>query len=556
MPPDTHGHAVNSPETTAAWRALEAHHRQVAGLHLRQLFADDPGRFKRFSVEAGDLFLDYSKNRITAETMPLLAALARERGVAEAAAAMFRGDKVNASEGRAALHTALRSRDKAPLMVDGVDIRAAVARELKRLNAWAGEIIHGGRRGLRNTRFRDVVNLGIGGSHLGPLMAAEALRPYQRTGIRAHFVANADPADLAQTLEPLDPASTLFIVTSKTFTTQETLANAERARQWLKQKSSGGNPARHFAAVTANASAALDFGIPAESVFEMWDWVGGRYSLWSAVGLPLVLAIGPEHFAELLEGGHVMDQHFSSAALEGNMPVILALLGVWYHNFFGAQTHAVLAYEENLKHLPAYLQQLDMESNGKRVTRDGGPIAVSTGPVLWGGTGTSCQHAFMQLLHQGGRLIPLDFLLGKKGHHAPAAQQQMLIAHCLAQAEALMRGRTAEETEAEMRAAGVPAARRRALAPHRAFPGNNPSNLLLYPRLTPRVLGQIIALYEHKIFVQAAVWGNNPFDQWGVELGKQLAGALLDELRGATPSAHDASTLGLLARLRSKPENK
>ncbi|HTT08083.1 MAG TPA: glucose-6-phosphate isomerase [Gammaproteobacteria bacterium] len=545
---------MNSVETTAAWRALESHHRRIAGLHLRQLFADDPKRFERFSLSSGDLFLDYSKNRITAETMPLLLALARERRVEEAAAAMFRGDKINVSEDRAALHTALRSRDRTPLTVDGVDIRAAVARELKRLCRWADEVIHGDRRGLQDTRIKDVVNLGIGGSHLGPLMAAGALRPYQRTGLSAHFVANADPADLAQTLEGLDPAATLFIVTSKTFITQETFANAERARQWLKQKLSGGNPARHFAAVTANASAALDFGVPAESVFEMWDWVGGRYSLWSAVGLPLMLTIGPEHFAGLLEGACLMDQHFRSAPLEKNMPVILGLLGIWYHNFFGAETHAVLPYEENLKHLPAYLQQLDMESNGKRVTRDGRPISVTTGPILWGGAGTNSQHAFMQLLHQGGRLIPLDFLLGKRGHYAPAKQQQMLIAHCLAQAEALMRGRTAEETGAEMRGAGVPEGRRRALAPHRVFPGNNPSNMLLYSKLTPRVLGQIIALYEHKVFVQAAVWGNNPFDQWGVELGKQLAGTILKELQGGPPSDHDASTQGLLARLRGKSD--
>jgi glucose-6-phosphate isomerase len=544
---------MNSIETTAAWQALKAHHRQVAGLHLRQLFAGDPKRFERFSLSSGDLFLDYSKNRIVAETMPLLMALGRERRIEEAVAALFRGDKINISEERAALHTALRSQDKTALTLDGVDIRATVARARQRLASWAGEVIKGERRGHQDARIHEVVNLGIGGSHLGPLMAAEALRPYQRTGLRPHFVANADPADLAQTLEGLDPAETLFIITSKTFTTEETLANATRARQWLKQRLPGSDPARHFAAVTANFAAARDFGISAESVFEMWDWVGGRYSLWSAVGLPLLLAIGPEQYAELLQGAWIMDQHFHSAPLESNMPVILGLLGIWYHNIFEAETHAVLAYEENLKQLPAYLQQLDMESNGKRVTRDGQPIAVTTGPILWGGIGTNCQHAFLQSLHQGGRLIPLDFLIGRRSHYAPAEQQQMLIAHCLAQAEALMRGRDAAEAEAEMRAAGLPEARRRVLTPHRIFPGNSPSNLLLYPQLTPRVLGQIIALYEHKVFVQAVLWGNNPFDQWGVELGKQLAGTLLKELQGAPLSDHDASTLGLLARFRDKP---
>lgn len=536
--------------TTPAWHALCEHCQRVAGLHLRDLFDSDPERFRRFSVASGDLFLDYSKNRIARETMELLIALARAADIEAAREAMFSGAMVNYTEGRAALHTALRSAEDCSIHTAGQDIIPLVHAVLGRMRNTVDQVTRGEWRGHSGSRITDVVNIGIGGSHLGPYMATEALRPFHQRGLRVHYVCNVDPSEIALTLAGLDPASTLFIVASKTFTTQETSANAAAARAWLLQHFSDGRAiARHVIAVSSNLEAARDFGI--DSVLEMWDWVGGRYSLWSAVGLSTALAIGMDAFMEILAGGRQMDDHFRSAPLQANLPVILGVLGVWNHNFLGAESHCVIPYEELLKHLPAYLQQLDMESNGKHAQRDGHLLPATTGPVIWGGTGTNTQHAFFQLLHQGGRIIPVDFLLGLTSPYSLSRQHDLLVANCLAQSEALMRGRTLEETAAAMRATGMDPQRVRQLAPHRLFPGNNPSNTLLYPSLTPRVLGQIIALYEHKVFVQGVIWGLNSFDQWGVELGKELAATILTEIETGETQPHDASTAGLIARFRT-----
>jgi len=495
------------------WQALKAHQRTLADTSITQLFAADPKRFANFSLEFEDLLLDYSKNLITIETLRLLTALARERDVAGQAERMFRGDKINTSENRAALHTALRGNQ--PVTVDGADVTLQIRATREQLRAFSDGVRTGKITGGGGKSITDVVNLGIGGSHLGPALAVDALAPYA-DGPRLHFVANIDPAALARTLATLDPATTLFIVASKTFTTLETLANAETARAWAGTKAC-------FAAVTASPDRAIAFGVAAEHVFPMWNWVGGRYSLWSAVGLPIMLAVGDRHFEDLLAGARAMDEHFRSAPLEHNMPVVLALLGIWYNNFFGAATQAILPYAESLALLPAYLQQLDMESSGKRTTRDGKPIDYDTGTVIWGATGTNGQHAFFQLLHQGTRLIPADFIAVCEPHYEPHRQHDMLFANFLAQTAALMRGDGAE------------------------FPGNRPSNSIVLKTMTPRTFGMLIALYEHKVFVQNAVWDINPFDQPGVELGKQLAARILSALDHPQPSENlDDSTRGLI----------
>ncbi|MGQ0657815.1 MAG: glucose-6-phosphate isomerase [Chromatiales bacterium] len=540
--------------TSQAWQRLGEHHDRVVGLHMRELFGSDPERYGRFALECDDLFLDYSKNRIVPETMERLLALARAAEVEAAREAMFAGDTINHTEHRAALHTALRNFGDKAVHVDGEDVMPRVRGVLARMRTLVETVTSGQWRGHNGARITDVVNIGIGGSHLGPFMASEALRPHHQAGLRVHYVSNADPSDIALTLAGLDPASTLFIVVSKTFTTLETSANAAVAKAWLMQRFGEERAiADHVVAVSSDLEAARAFGVGTANVLEMWDWVGGRYSLWSAVGLSTALAVGMDAFLDLLRGGWQMDNHFRSAPLETNLPIILGLLGVWYHNFFGAESHCVVPYEELLKHLPAHLQQLDMESNGKRAQRDGHLLPVTTAPVIWGGTGTNTQHAFFQLLHQGGRVIPVDFLLGLASPCPLGEQHDLLGANCFAQSEALMRGRTLEETAAEMLKAGMASDRVRLLAPHRVFPGNNPSNTLLYSKLTPRVLGQLIALYEHKVFVQGVIWGVNSFDQWGVELGKQLATTILGEFRGDNAPAHDASTSGLIARFRGRP---
>ena len=539
------------PSVTAspAWQALARHHADVAPLHLRDLFAGDPDRFRRMSLQVGDILLDYSKNRITDETLALLLALARDRGVPDAITRMFAGERINRTEGRAVLHTALRA--DTPVVLEGRDVLPDVQRVLEQMRELVDGVRSGTRTGFTGLSFTDVVNIGIGGSDLGPAMAAEALRPWGRGGPRTHFVSNVDSTHLAEVLRCVDPATTLFIVASKTFTTQETLANATSARAWLVERlGDSKSVASHFVALSTNRAAVERFGIDPANMFAFWDWVGGRYSLWSAIGLSIAMAIGFDAFTELLAGARSIDTHFRTAPLERNLPVLLALIGVWYVNFFDARTHAVLPYDQYLARFPAYLQQLEMESNGKRVTHDGRLVDHATGPVIWGEPGTNGQHAFYQLIHQGTQLIPADFLAAALPQNPLGEHHTMLLANCLAQTEALLAGKTVAEARAELAAQGVTGERLDVLAVHKSFPGNRPTNTILYRRLDPRTLGALIAIYEHKVFVQGIVWDINSFDQWGVELGKQLAGRILPELApGAAVGPHDASTAGLIAWL-------
>ena len=532
------------------WLALKAERKAWNNLHLRDLFRKDPERFARYSLSLDDLLLDYSKNLIRPRTLQLLLKLAKESGVEAMRTAMFAGERINASEGRAVLHTALRNRSDRPLPVDGADVMPAVRAVLARMHSFADRVRTGKWKGYSGKAITDVVNIGIGGSDLGPAMACQALKPYGGNA-RAHFVSNVDPSHLADTLEELDPASTLFVVCSKTFTTQETLLNAQAARAWLLAAAGDEKSvARHFVAVSSNEQAVREFGIDPANMFGFWDWVGGRYSLWSAIGLSIALYIGMDAFEEMLAGGFDMDEHFRAAPLEQNMPVIMALLGVWYNDFWDAQAYAVLPYEQRLARFPAYLQQLDMESNGKGVMRDGKPVKVASGPVLFGEPGTNGQHAFYQLIHQGTRLVPCDFLAARESHNDINGQHAVLLSNFLAQTEALMRGKSEIEASGELAAMGLSKAEARALAPHKVFPGNRPTNSLLYRKLTPHTLGRLIALYEHKVFVQGVIWGINSYDQWGVELGKQLAKAILPELLGGRVKVqHDASTAGLIASI-------
>jgi glucose-6-phosphate isomerase len=536
------------------WQALKEERKAWKTLHLRNLFARDKKRAERFSLQMDDLLLDYSKNLIRPQTMRLLLKLAREAGVETLRDAMFAGEKINLTEGRAVLHTALRNRSERPVLVEGHDVMPDVRAVLARMRAFADKVRGGKWKGYTGKPITDVVNIGIGGSDLGPAMVCLALKPYKgntRGNIRAHFVSNVDPSHLVDTLEDLDPATTLFIVASKTFTTQETLLNAGAARAWLMRAAKDENAvARHFVAVSTNETAVRGFGIDTANMFGFWDWVGGRYSLWGAIGLPIALYIGMDEFEELLAGAHDMDEHFRTAPLDANMPALLALLGLWYNNFWDADSYAVLPYEQRLSRFTAYLQQCDMESNGKSVTREGKPVKVSTGPILFGEPGTNGQHAFYQLIHQGTKLIPCDFLAAAESHNDVNGQHAVLLSNFLAQPEALMRGKTGAEVETELARAGLSRREIKALAPHKVFPGNRPTNTLLYRQLTPRALGRLIALYEHKVFVQSALWNVNAYDQWGVELGKQLAKAILPELTGNAPGNHDASTAALIRRLR------
>lgn len=535
---------------SAQWQELEQHWQKLSAVQMRDLFKEDPSRFERLHLEAASIFADISKNRITTETLRLLLELAKEADVSGWIRRMFSGDRINNTEQRAVLHIALRNRSNKPVWVDGKDVMPEVNEVLQRMEAFVERVRSGQWRGYTGQPIRDVVNIGIGGSNLGPLMVSEALGHYQ-DGPRVHFVSNVDGTHLVETLKPLDPASTLFVVASKTFTTQETLSNAQAARAWLLRGLADESAvASHFVAVSTNAQEVAKFGIDTDNMFGFWDWVGGRYSLWSAIGLPIALGVGMPRFYQLLEGAHEMDQHFENADLSENLPVILALLGVWYVNFAGYLTQAILPYDQYLRYLPAYLQQADMESNGKGVMRNGAAVDYATGPVIWGAPGTDGQHAFYQLIHQGTQIIPADFIVPVNSHNELGDQHQKLLANCMAQTEALMRGRTLDEAQAELAEQGLEQAGIDILAPHKVFPGNRPTNTLLVDKFTPKTLGALIALYEHKIFVQGIIWNVNSYDQWGVELGKQLAGVILPELRsGQVGEQHDSSTKGLLEYL-------
>jgi glucose-6-phosphate isomerase len=532
---------------SSAWQQLLAHYREVAPLHLRDLFAEDPQRFARFSLRLDDMLFDYSKHRITPQTMPHLVALAEQADVPGWIERMFRGERINQTEDRAVLHVALRAGRS--ITVDGEDVVSKVKAVRQRMHRLAEAVRSGEWTGFSGARITDVVNIGIGGSDLGPLMVTEALRPYWQDGLRVHYVSNVDGTHIAETLRRVEPQSTLFLVASKTFTTQETLANARTARAWLIEALGDERAvARHFAALSTNASEVAEFGIDTENMLEFWDWVGGRYSLWSAIGSSIAIAVGPDAFDDLLAGARDVDEHFETAPLGENIPVVMALLGVWYHNFFGAESHAILPYDQYLHRFAAYFQQGDMESNGKRVDRQGRSIDdYTTGPVIWGEPGTNGQHAFYQLIHQGTRLVPCDFLAPANSQNPTGAHHAILLANYFAQTEALMIGKTEEEAARELRDRGLEGEALASLLPHKVFPGNRPTTSILFERLTPRTLGRLIALYEHKIFVQGVIWNVNSFDQWGVELGKQLAKAILPELDGDQPvTTHDASTNGLI----------
>ncbi len=539
---------------TEIWKKLEQHQKTIAPLTMRDMFRQDGKRFERFSLRLGDLLLDYSKNRITAETMSLLQELAHTAGVEALRDKMFAGEPINLTEKRAVLHVALRNFSSRPIKVGGQDVMPEVRAALDHMKAFSESVRGGAWTGYTGKPIRAVVNIGIGGSDLGPVMVTEALRPYRRDDLELHFVSNVDGSHVAEVLKRVDPETTLFLVASKTFTTQETMANAHTARAWfLARAKEEKHIAKHFVALSTNAKEVAKFGIATENMFVFWDWVGGRYSLWSSIGLSIALGIGFDNFRALLEGAHEMDEHFRTAPLDKNLPVTLAVLGIWYNNFFGAETHAILPYDQYLSRFPAYFQQGDMESNGKRVTRDGQVVDYQTGPVIWGEPGTNGQHAFYQLLHQGTKLVPCDFLASVETHNPVGEHHTLLLANYLAQTEALMTGKTEAEARAELEAAGMKGEALEALLPHKVFPGNRPSNSLLYQKLDPRTLGKLIALYEHKIFVQGAIWNINSYDQWGVELGKKLATAILPELRAAgTVSAHDASTNGLINEIKTR----
>ena len=533
---------------TASWKALQAHHDEIAGRTMREMFASDPERFAKFSLHFEEILVDYSKNRVTDETMRLLLALAAEAGLKNWTERLFTGQKLNITEGRAVLHIALRNRSNRPILVDGKDVMPEVNRVLKQMREFSEAVRNGTWKGYTGEAITDVVNIGIGGSDLGPVMVTEALKPYGKPGLNVHFVSNIDGTHIAETVKNLRRETTLFIVASKTFTTQETITNAQTARSWFLE--AAGDPkavARHFVALSTNAKEVSRFGIDTKNMFEFWDWVGGRYSLWSAIGLSIAVYIGMDNFESLLEGGHAMDEHFRTTPIEKNLPAILGLLGVWYNNFFDAQTHAILPYDQYLHRFPAYFQQGDMESNGKGVTRDGTAADCSTGPVIWGEPGTNGQHAFYQLIHQGTKVVPADFIAPIETHNPIGEHHQILLSNFFAQTEALMKGKSEAEVRAELIAQGFSGDALQALVPHKVFTGNRPTNSILVKRVTPRTLGSLIAMYEHKIFTQGIIWNINSFDQWGVELGKQLAKAILPELAGsAAVATHDSSTNGLI----------
>ena len=537
-----------------AWQALNQHRLAMQDFSMREAFDADPQRFSQFTLSSCGLFLDYSKNLITSETRDLLVGLAKEVNLKAAIDALYAGEPVNSSEGRPALHTALRRPVGDKLSVNGVNIMPDVHKVLNQITDLVGRIHDGLWRGYTEKPITDVVNIGIGGSFLGPELVSEALLSYAHKGVRCHYLANIDGSEFHELTQKLRAETTLFIVSSKSFNTLETLKNAQAARAWyLAQGGSEAELYRHFIAVSSNNAAAVAFGIREENIFPMWDWVGGRYSLWSAIGLPIALAIGMSNFKELLSGAYTMDQHFQNAPFEQNMPVLLGLLGVWYGNFWGAQSHAILPYDHYLRNITKHLQQLDMESNGKSVRQDGTPVSTDTGPVIWGGVGCNGQHAYHQLLHQGTQLIPADFIVPIVSFNPVSDHHQWLYANCLSQSQALMLGKTRSEAEAELREKGLPEAEVQKLAPHKVIPGNRPSNTIVVERISPRRLGALVAMYEHKVFVQSVVWGINAFDQWGVELGKELGKGVYNRLTGAEETlADDASTQGLINYFRGR----
>ena len=539
---------MKSRTQSSAWQALNTHHQAMKHQHMRDLFAQDSERFQRFSIVLDDILLDYSKNIITEETREKLLDLARECGVESMRDRMFSGDIINNTEHRAVLHTALRNRSNKPVLVDGEDVMPRINAVLQRMRDFTDAVREGTWKGCTGKRITDIVNIGIGGSDLGPVMVCEALKPFATDGLNIHFVSNVDGTQIVETLKHLSRETTLFVIASKTFTTQETLTNARTARDWfLTRGGSKAAVAQHFVAVSTNAQAVKNFGINPDLMFEFWDWVGGRYSLWSAVGLSIALYLGMDRFEALLNGAHRMDQHFKNAPLEENIPVIMGVLGVWYNNFWHADSHAILPYDQYMHRFPAYFQQGDMESNGKSVTRNGEPIDYSTGPIIWGEPGTNGQHAFYQLIHQGTKLVPCDFLAPMDSKNPIGQHHSILLSNFFAQTEALMKGKTAAEVRAELEKNNMDEEHIQALLPHKVFQGNRPSNSILFQRLNPETLGSLIAMYEHKIFVQSIIWDINAYDQWGVELGKELARHILPELMiEGDVDSHDASTNGLI----------
>ncbi|MGD8961843.1 MAG: glucose-6-phosphate isomerase [Desulfobacterales bacterium] len=540
--------AKKNPTTTKSWQNLRRHYEKIKDFHMRDLFAEDPRRGEKFSIRLGDLIVDYSKNRITEETLTNLLALAKECDLGRAIESMFAGYRINETENRAVLHTALRNRDNTPVVIDGQDVMPEVNRVLDQMEAFSARIISGDWQGYTGKKISDIVNIGIGGSDLGPLMVTEVLRPYAHKELKVHFVSNVDGTHITETLNRLNPQTTLFTIASKTFTTQETMANAFFARSWfLDAARDPQHIARHFVAISTNSAAVEKFGVDKDNMFVFWDWVGGRYSLWSAIGLSIACYIGYENFIALLQGAFEMDQHFKSAPPDQNIPVMLALIGIWYNNFFDAQTEAILPYDQYMHRFPAYFQQGNMESNGKSVDREGKKVDYQTGPIIWGEPGTNGQHAFYQLIHQGTKLIPADFLAPAISHNPVGDHHQILLSNFFAQTEALMNGKTADEVKAELKNDGKSDKEIQKLWPQKVFEGNRPTNSIFFKQLTPKMLGSLIAMYEHKIFVQGVIWNIFSFDQWGVELGKQLAKKILPELADNRPvDTHDSSTNGLI----------
>ncbi|WP_224994546.1 glucose-6-phosphate isomerase [Cesiribacter sp. SM1] len=542
-----------NPTITEAWIKLQEHHDHIKPKHLSALFSADPERFNKFSLRFEDILIDYSKNRITEETMKLLIELARECQLGNAIAAMFSGEKINFTENRSVLHIALRNQSNTPIRVDDEDVMPEVNRVLKQMEEFSNAVIEGNWKGYTGKPINTIVNIGIGGSDLGPVMVTEALKPYKKANIDIHFVSNVDGTHIAETLKKTDPETTLFMIASKTFTTQETMTNAHSARDWFLQHAGDKEHIKkHFVAISTNAQAVAEFGIDTQNMFEFWDWVGGRYSLWSAIGLSIACTIGYENFKAMLEGAHAMDQHFKSESFETNIPVILAMLGVWYNNFFEAESHALLPYDQYMHRFAAYFQQGDMESNGKSVDRNGNRVNYQTGPIIWGEPGTNGQHAFYQLIHQGTKLIPCDFLAPAISHNPIGDHHPKLLANFFAQTEALMNGKAEDEVLAELKKEKASEETIAALKSFKVFEGNRPTNSILFRKLDPRTLGSLIAMYEHKIFVQGVIWNIYSFDQWGVELGKQLAKKILPELTNEEEiSSHDSSTNGLINQYKA-----
>ncbi len=542
-----------NPTSTGAWQALTQHFAEAKNFNMKELFAQDPKRFEKFSLQFENILLDYSKNIITEETLSLLVKLAEEIDLQDAINQFFDGKAINETEGRAVLHTALRNQSDEPVYVDGENVMPEVNRVLEQVKAFSEKVISGAWKGYTGKAIKDIVNIGIGGSDLGPVMVTEALKPYKKEHINLHFVSNVDGTHIAETLKGLDPETTLFMIASKTFTTQETMTNAHTARDWfLGFADDEAHVAKHFVALSTNAKGVAEFGIDTQNMFEFWDWVGGRYSLWSAIGLSIACAIGYENFEELLKGAHEMDKHFKESAFEENMPVLLALIGLWYNNFFEAESEAILPYDQYLHRFAAYFQQGNMESNGKYVDRSGKAVNYQTGPIICGEPGTNGQHAFYQLIHQGTKLIPCDFLAPAISQNPIGDHHAKLLSNFFAQTEALMNGKSEQEVVSELKASGKSEEEIARLAPFKIFEGNRPTNSILFQQLTPKTLGSLIAMYEHKIFVQGIIWNIFSFDQWGVELGKQLAKKILPELEnGEEISAHDSSTNGLINAFKS-----